>query len=123
MSVDTSELPGEEEELVVLTESDHPFARALAGAIDPPYRAIGVRRGDRWNVGARSIEVAALPEVDGHELTLTVRDGASSLEVDGRPSLFGVDAVAALAEGRFGSFVVQGRHIAGDTWEIDVSPL
>jgi hypothetical protein len=109
--------------VVVLGDSAHPFARALAGSLEPPYRAVGVRRGERWNVGAKGIRVAQLRGVDGDELSLTVRGDERMLEVDGRPTLFGLDLVERLAGGRFDSYVLRARRLEGDTWEVDVAAL
>ena len=123
VSVDAPELTGDETEIVVLDETDHPFARALAGSLQPPYRAVGVRRGERWNVGARRIRIAELPGVEGSELTPTVRDDERMLEVDGRPTLFGLAAVERLDDGRFPSYVLHARRLEAETWEVDSTPL
>ena len=107
----------------MLGDLDHPFARALKGSLDPPYKAVGVRRDDRWNVGAKRIRVAALAGVDGDEISLTVRGDERMLEVDGRPTLFGLEAIERVAGGRFESYVLRARRLDGDTWEVDVAPL
>jgi hypothetical protein len=123
VSVDAPGLDGEEAELVVLEPSDHPFARALAASVDPPYRAVGVRRGDRWNVGAKRIRVARLPGLEGNELSLTVRGDERMLDVDGRPTLFGLEALERLDVGRFDSYVLRARRLEADLWEIELAPL
>jgi hypothetical protein len=52
-----------------------PLAEAVEQAIEPPYRAEAVRRGEAtWAVAARRVEVAEL-ETAGDELELTVHDG------------------------------------------------
>ena len=122
---DAPGLDGDEHEVVVLREDDaHPFARALAGELAPPYRARGVRKdGVRWAVGARAFGVAELPGVDGDELTLTVREGARSLVVDGRPTLHRLDVVEGAAGGRFESYFLEARRLEDELWEVEISPL
>jgi hypothetical protein len=123
VSVDAPALTGDEAEVVVLGDDEHPFARALKASLEPPYRAVGIRRGDRWNVGAKQIRVAELAGVEGDELSLTVRDEERMLEVDGRPTLFGLEAVERVAGGRFESYVLRARRLQGDTWEVDLAAL
>ena len=57
------------------------------------------------------------------ELTLTVRGDERMLEVDGRPTLFGLDVVEGVDFGRFDSYVLRARRLDADTWELDVTPL
>jgi hypothetical protein len=101
-------------------------AQALRTELDPPYRALAVRReGDMWAVGAVAIEVAELPaDTEGEELMLTVtQEGERALEVDGRPTLDGIDAVERAAAGRFDAYVLRATRIQGRLWEIGVDPL
>lgn len=118
------ELTGDDLELVVLEPTDHPFSRALAGSLRPPYRARGVRQeGARWSVAARRLRVADLPGVAGEELELTVHDGRRSLVVDGMPTVSGLDVVLAAAEPEHESYVVRARRLRDAVWELDVVPL
>lgn len=72
-----------------------PLADAVEAAIQPPYRAQAVRRGERvWAVGANRIEVRAFP---GHE----------------------EDELELVEEER----VVLGRRLDGDLFEVEVTPL
>jgi len=102
-----ADLPGDEVHFValpdgtLLVEEDvpddslPPLAEAVEATVPPPYRAEGVRRGERlWAVGARRIEVAAYPDrlVDEFELVEDDR-------------------------------VVIGRRLDGDLFEVEVSPL
>jgi hypothetical protein len=101
-------------------------ARALEGELEPPYRALAVRReGDTWAVGAVAIEVAELPaDTDGEELMLTVtQEGERALEVDGRPAIEGIDDVERVAAGRFDAYVFRATRIEGTLWEIGIDPL
>ena len=64
-----------------------PFARALGESIEPPYRALAVRRSDVWAVGAVAIEVARLdPDPRGGELELSWNGSELALTIDGLPA-------------------------------------
>lgn len=101
-------------------------SQALASEIDRPYRALALRReGDIWAVGAVAIEVVELPaDTEGEELMLTVtEEGERALEVDGRSSLEGLDALERAVGGRFDSFVLRASRLDGRLWEIGIDPL
>ena len=99
--------------------------RALEGHIDPPYRAVMARRdADVWAVGAVAIEVAELPELEGSELILVRHpDGSRELVVDGRPRLLLGEALASLAGGRAGAYVLRAARLDARFWEFRVDPL
>jgi hypothetical protein len=113
--------------LLVEEEVDaEPLASALDDAVDPPYRAEAVRRSEtQWAVGIRQIEVFDLGEdsPQGQDLTLTWRDGSHELLVDGIQEFGSVPALDRFAEGRGGSYVVQGHRLVDNLWEVRVSPL
>jgi hypothetical protein len=111
--------------LVEEGENVDALADGLDGVAQPPYRAEAVRRGEsQWAVGIRRIEVVALPDApEGHELTLTVREGERTLLVDGAPVFGSLPAVEQLGEARGESYVVQGQRLADDLWEVRVVPL
>ncbi len=72
-----------------------PLAEAVEAAVQPPYRAQGVRRGERvWAVGANRIEVRAVPGREEDELELVEEER-----------------------------VVLGRRLDGDLFEVEVTPL
>jgi len=101
-------------------------ARALVSELDPPYRALAVRReGATWAVGAVAIEVVELPaDTEGEELMLTVtQEGERALEVDGRPTLGGMEALERAAGGRFEAYVLRATRLDGRLWEIGIDPL
>jgi hypothetical protein len=94
--------------------------------LDPPYRALAVRRDrDMWAVGAVAIEVAELPaDTEGEELMLTVtEEGERALEVDGWPTVEGIDAVERAARGRFDAYVLRATRLEDRLWEIGIDPL
>ena len=102
------------------------LAAALDDAVDPPYRAEAVRRSEtQWAVGIRRIEVVDLggDSPEGQDLTLTWRDGSHELLVDGIQEFGSVPALDRLAEGRGGSYVVQGHRLVDNLWEVRVTPL
>jgi hypothetical protein len=101
-------------------------ARALEGELDTPYRALAVRReGDAWAVGAVGIEVAELPaDTEGDELMLTVtEEGLRALEVDGRPTLEGIESIERAAGERYDAYVLRATRLDGCLWEIGIDPL
>jgi hypothetical protein len=101
-------------------------ARALEGELDTPYRALAVRReGDAWAVGAVAIEVAELPaDTEGDELMLTVtEEGERALEVDGRPTLEGIEPIERAAGGRYDAYVLRATRLDEHLWEIGIDPL
>jgi hypothetical protein len=101
-------------------------ARALEGELHTPYRALAVRReGDAWAVGAVAIEVAELPaDTEGDELLLTVtEEGERALEIDGRPTLVGIESIERAAGGRYDAYVLRGTRLDDRVWEIGIDPL
>ena len=98
-----------------------PLADAVEAAIEPPYRAEAVRRGDQiWAVAARLVRVVELADVAGDELELTVRGGERSLSIDGQRTFGSLPALEALVTG---DSVARGRRIDGELWEVRLDPL
>jgi len=131
-------VPGDEAEFValpdgrLLSEDEHgadpsPFAKALAGAIEAPYRAVAVRREAVWAVGAVSIEVAELsPSPRGTDLELTWDGSTLSLTVDTLPAdPANADALerVASAQLRGRPYAARAHRLSGELWEILVLPL
>jgi hypothetical protein len=103
-----------------------PAARALEGDLETPYRAVAVRRnGGTWAVGAVGIEVVELPaDTEGDELMLTVtQEGERALEVDGRPTIEGIEALEQAVGGRYEAYVLRAERLAERLWEIGIDPL
>lgn len=137
MTAARSDAPGEEAVFVLLDdgrllplhgarEAMDPAARALEGELDTPYRALAVRReGDMWAVGAVAIEVAEFPaDTEGEELMLTVtQEGERALEVDGRPTVEGIEAVERAAGDRYDAYVLRATRLDERLWEIGIDPL
>jgi hypothetical protein len=102
------------------------LADAIDGALDPPFRAVGIRQqGSSWAVGAVSIEVAELPaDTEGDELMLTVtQEGERALEIDGRPTAVLIPELEAAAGGRYDSFFLRATRLDRRLWEIGIDPL
>jgi hypothetical protein len=127
---------GDEIELVVLADGTvvaerstvavdpGPLVTALAEAIVPPYRALGVRRPELWVVGAVSIATVELADdVRGDEIEV-VRDAAGvNVRLDARPAAEQVPELERLGEARAASYVVRARRLAGRTFEVEVEAL
>ncbi len=131
-TVEAPELGGAEARFVALpdgtliAETDDldvgPLADALEGALQPPYRAEGVPRGDGlWAVAARRIEVVEVPEeVAGDHVTVTMRAGERTVEVDGERVFGGIPTLESLAGG---DAVVTAHRLDDTLWELEVAPL
>jgi hypothetical protein len=101
-----------------------PLAEAVEEAVEPPYRAQGVRKSDRvWAIAVHRVEIASLPDVRGDEIELTVRGGERALVVDGGREFGGMPALERLAGGRHDDYAVRAERIDGDLFEIKIAPL
>jgi hypothetical protein len=101
-------------------------ASAIGEQLATPYRAVARRHEDNdWAVGAVAIEVAELPaDTEGDELMLTATEtGERALEVDGRPTTAGIEALESIGGGRYDAYVLRASRIEGTLWEIGVDPL
>jgi hypothetical protein len=101
-----------------------PLAEAVEEAMEPPYRAHGVRKSSRvWAVGAHRVDVASLPEQRGDEIELTVHDGKRTLVIDGEREFGGVSALERLGGERHDAYTVRAERLDGDLFEIKIAPL
>ena len=102
------------------------LADALGDALEPPYRAVGIRhQGSTWAVGAVRIEVVELPaDIEGDELMLTVtQEGERALEIDGRPSAESIPALEEAVGGRYEAYFARATRLDKRLWEIGIDPL
>jgi hypothetical protein len=101
-----------------------PLADALAGAIDPPFRALAVRKPDLWAVGAVSIDVRELGEDPGADTVEIVRteDGVST-RLDDVPVSRPLPELEQLGESRAATYVVRAARLDGRLFEVEVEPL
>lgn len=103
-----------------------PFAAALEGAIERPYRAVARRRPELWAVGAASVEVRELdPDPDGDDLELSFDGTMLALMVDGMPAAPDrAESLRSLAQSREdGAYVAQAHRLADHLWEVSILPL
>lgn len=128
--------PGKEVEFVALQGGDllvgdsgsgfdaTPLAAALEGAIEPPYRAVAVRRPELWVVGACAIQVAELVDDPGGDTVEVVEssDGVAS-RIDGVPTFAPLPELERLGRARFATYVVRARRLSGRLFEVAVEPL
>ena len=123
---------GEELEFVALpdgrllaeTVDATPFAAALDGAIEPPYRAVAVRGAERWAVGARAIRVLELRrDPGGDEVEIVLNAEAFSVRVDGLPRETELPELEEIGRVRAASFVVRAHRLADLLFEVEVDPL
>jgi hypothetical protein len=101
-----------------------PLAEAVGTTLGAPYRAEAVRKDDAlWAVSAARIVLAELPDVTGDELELALAAGHHQLLVDGEPTHHAVRELERLGERSGPDYVVRGRRIDGELWEVEATPL
>jgi hypothetical protein len=102
-----------------------PLADAVERRVSPPYRAAATRQeGDLWAVGAKRIDVAAIPFPLGDKLALSRHGDERELRVDGETSDAAVPpALERLGEAAGSDFYVEAERIDGDLWEVKVTAL
>lgn len=129
-----ADVPGDELAYVVLDdtvviESDGDLPADVTGAfegrLEPPYRVLGVRRGEGlWALGARQIETAVVPGLEGDEIELAVGEEATTLHVDGVQSFGSIPALENIARDRdLDYFAIHAERIDGDLWELRLTAL
>jgi hypothetical protein len=129
-----AEAPGDELAYVVLEdsvviESDGDLPEDVTGAFDgrlePPYRVVGVRRGEElWAFGARRIETAVVPGLEGEEIALAVGEEGTMLLVDGVQRFGSIPALEALARDLgIDWYALHAARVDGDFWELRITAL
>ena len=131
-TVEAPELGGAEARFVALAdgtliaETDDldvaPLADALDGSLDAPYRAEAVLRGDGlWAVAARRIDVVDIrEEIAGDHVTVTMRQGERTVELDGERTFGGIPTLEEMARN---DAVVTAHRLDETLWEVEVTPL
>jgi hypothetical protein len=102
------------------------LAGALRDALEPPYRAVGIRHeASTWAVGAVRIEIVELPaDIEGEELMLTVtQEGERALEIDGRPAEGRIPALEEAVGDRYDAYFARATRLDSGLWEIGIDPL
>ncbi len=102
------------------------FAESLEDALEPPYRALAVRRPELWVVGASSIEVVRLdPNPEGVDLELTWDGTTLALTTDGVPTdpsrASALERIASERES--GAYSAAAHRLTEDLWEILILAL
>jgi hypothetical protein len=101
-----------------------PLADAVDALLSPPYRAEAVRRTETaWAVGASRIEVAEVRGLTGDDAELAVTHQGRALQVDGRAVLGRAPALERLGAALGAEYVVRGRRLDGDLWEVEATAL
>ena len=131
-TVEAPELGGAEARFVALAdgtliaETDdldvESLADALDGQLDAPYRAEAVCRGDGlWAVAGRRIVVIDVrEEIAGDLVTVTLRQGERTVEVDGERTFGGLPTLEGLVDD---DAVVTAHRLDETLWEVEVTPL
>jgi hypothetical protein len=134
-SAEAPGLTGDEVHFVVLPNGDlvvdedippdtlAPLAEAVEQAVERPFRAEGINRGEEmWAVAARRVRIAEI-DAAGDELELTVHDGERTLKVDGERTFGSVPELELLGESESPSYVVRAVRLEGRLWEVEVTAL
>jgi hypothetical protein len=101
-----------------------PLVAALTSSIEPPYRAVGVRRPELWVVGAIALEVVELAnEVRGDAVEVVGDDAGVRVRVDGLPSLDAVPELVRIGKARAQFYVVRAQRLDGRLFEVSVEAL
>jgi len=106
-------------------DSLEPLAAAVERELPPPYRARGVRQGERlWALQARRIEVLELPGAPGGDaIELTHTADGTTVAVDDQRT-FGSFPVLEQRGARAGrEYTVHAERLDGDLWEVRTTAL
>jgi hypothetical protein len=100
-----------------------PFTAAIEAQVEPPYRAIGIRRGpEQWALAARALQVIELEDDPGGDaIELSRHQGERTHVVDGTRSFGTIPELEDLLEGQDG--VVRAQRIDGQLFEVEAAPL
>lgn len=98
------------------------FAGAVEGLVDPPYRAIGIRKGgEQWALAARAITLVEVEDdPTGDSIELAQHGGERTVVVDGQRAFGTVPEFEALLDG---DGVVRAQRLDERLFEVTVSPL
>jgi hypothetical protein len=128
LTIEAPEIAGERATFVVLPNGDlvveegpdnlQPLADAVERELAPAFRVEAVKRnGGLWAVGARSVQIVALPGVEGDEIELASHSDTRTLLVDGRTTFGSVPALERPGH------VVRARRVDGELWEVEADPI
>jgi len=113
--------------VVIESEGDLPaeITGAFDGRLEPPFRVVGVRRGEAlWALGARRIETAVVAGLEGDEIALAVGEEGTTLHVDGVQRFGSIPALENLARDRgLEEYAIHAERVDGDVWEIGIAAL
>jgi hypothetical protein len=96
---------------------------ALAGVLEPPYRALCIRRPELWVIGAVALDVVELADVRGDDVEVVRDDEGVRVRVDGLPSLERVPELERFGERRGRDYVVRAQRLAEALFEVEVEAL
>ena len=136
-SAEAPSLPGTELEFTVLpdgtilVEEDlpddalMPLGDAVEQMLEPPYRAVAVRRdGDVWGVAANRIEVVEVAEeIPGDTVSLAMQGGERTLLVDDEPAWESIPTLESYGTAQHEEFALRAERLDGRLWAVKVNPL
>jgi hypothetical protein len=136
-TAEAPELPGDRIEFVVLEDGTlfvdldlpedalTPIAEALEATINPPYRAVAMRREeDVWSATAMQVDIVVVPQdIPGDEVVIAAHEGDVKLLIDDEEYEGEIPALETFGQERFESFVLTASRLDTQLWEVTVNAL
>jgi hypothetical protein len=134
-AADVPELTGDEVHFIALADRSlvvdeevpddtlAPLAEEIEAVLEPPYRAVAVRKdATLWAVAAQSVHVVEL-DADADVIEIAVVAGERNATVDGEPKTTAFPELERLGEERGDDYALRAERIDDRTWVVDVWPI
>ena len=101
-----------------------PLADEIEETLQPPYRAVAVRKDDvLWAVAAQPVAILDVQAGEAALVEIAVVSGERTCTVDGEGSTERFPELERLGEERGDDFALRAERIEPRTWVVDVWPL
>ena len=134
-AADVPELTGDEVHFIALPDRSivvdedvpdgtlAPLAEEIEAVLEPPYRAVAVRKdATLWAVAAQPVEVVEL-DTAADVIEIAVVAGERTGTVDGEPDTRAFPQLERLGEERGEDYALCAERIDARTWVVDVWPI
>ena len=100
-----------------------PLAEEIEGVLEPPYRAVAVRKdATLWAAAAQPVHVAEL-DLDADVIEIATFAGDRNATVDGRPETRAFPELERMGEERGEDYALRAERIDDRSWVVDVWPI